>query len=99
CTSPPGAVMVASTTASGTGANAASRASTVTGTASPGSGASGADSATGSGVADASQRAACLQKNSCVRSFDDSIIFHRHDASPANTIDRPRPYRCTATTG
>ena len=47
---------------------------------------------TGSGAGVASQRTAWRQKNSCVRSVDDSIIFQRHDASPAKIIERPRPY-------
>ena len=62
--SPPGAVSVASTDASGTGAKAASRASTSIEIASPGSGASGTVIATGSGAGDVSHRAACRQKNS-----------------------------------
>src|SRR5690242_152124 len=96
---PPGAVSAAWTDASGTGANAPSRATTSIEIPSPGSGDSGAVIATGSGAVDESHRAACRQKNSYARSVDGTSIFQRHDASPANTIDRPRPYGCTATTG
>jgi hypothetical protein len=62
--SPPGPDTVASTLASGTPVKEASRASTSIEIASPGSGASGSVIATGSGDGDASQRAACRQKNS-----------------------------------
>ena len=34
-----------------------------------------------------------------MRSVEGSSIFHRHEASPEKIIERPRPYRCTATTG
>src|SRR5581483_1902432 len=88
---PSGVVNVAVTSAPGTGLNAASRASTSIGTESPGSDASGTTMATGSGEGRASHRAACRQKNSWVRSIEADIIFHRHDASPANTIERPWP--------
>ena len=57
--------------------------------ASPGSGASGTPIVTGSGAAEDSQRADWRQKNSYERSVDGTIIFQRHDASPAKTIDRP----------
>src|SRR6185436_10487439 len=67
--------------------------------ASPGSGASGTVIATGSGAVAVSHRAACRQKNSYDRFDEATSIFQRHDASPANTIERPCPYRWTATTG
>ncbi len=55
--------------------------------------------ATGSGDASASHRAVCRQNNSWLRSVEAAIIRQRHDASPPNTIERPRPYCCTATIG
>ena len=67
--------------------------------ASPGSGASGTVIATGSGAVAVSHLAACRQKNSYDRFDEATSIFQRHEASPANTIERPCPYRWTATTG
>src|SRR5437870_1447228 len=60
---------------------------------------SGVERATGSGDVVASQRAACRQNSSWLRSVDDASMRQRHDASPPKIIARPWPYRWTATTG
>ena len=52
-----------------------------------------------SAAPDASHRASCRQTSSWVVSAAGSSMRQRHDASPANTIDRPSPYRCVTSSG